>query len=200
MRPYVAPVMNTTHLVTSRIRNVLAGTNAVSRYDSGPLAQKGDHRSRTLRVVCIACNSGWMSTPQKKAQQILVRLLESGCPRVLQREAQSVIASWATMFTMVYEFADKPTIAISQAQREFFKAHQTTPVNWMIWVSTFSGTMHSLRTHHRGITGGRWCSDGNTIELDGNCETQITSGVAGKFVFLTFHAADDALSMPAPLL
>lgn len=41
----------------------------------GQLTQKGDARSRKLKVVCKACNSGWMSGIQTITKPILLPLL-----------------------------------------------------------------------------------------------------------------------------
>jgi hypothetical protein len=41
----------------------------------GPLHRKGDARSQKLKVVCKACNSGWMSELQDRTKPVLLPLL-----------------------------------------------------------------------------------------------------------------------------
>jgi hypothetical protein len=188
MRGYLVHSDSTTHRVTFGTLNTKSGQYELLRDELGPIAQKGDHRSRGLRVVCRGCNSGWMSQIQNNAKPALLPLLQ-GRRYIPNREQQRRIAAWAVMFTMVFEFADKLTIAVDGTQREHFKRHMRPPKNWMVWVASFSGTAQSGTAFHRGL--GLVDDENPKNAVAHECNTQLTIGAAGAFCFLTFYTAHD---------
>jgi hypothetical protein len=82
----------------------------------GELYRAGDHRSRTLRVVCSRCNSGWMSELQNETKAILIPFLMGEWPH-LTAAHQSILSAWVAMLTMVYEFSNREFAVIPQEQR-----------------------------------------------------------------------------------
>lgn len=94
----------------------------------------GSILSRKLRIVCGYCNNGWMSRLQNKAKPILLPLITGASQNFSLASADAkVIAAWATMFTMVVEFADPKTIAVSEEERKEFSISQEPKRNWNIW-------------------------------------------------------------------
>src|SRR5256884_280586 len=66
----------------------------------------GDPQSGRIRCVCAPCNNGWMSVRQSETKPILIPLLR-GESFSLHRRAQTTLAAWIAMFTMVAEFLDQ---------------------------------------------------------------------------------------------
>src|SRR3954469_13275208 len=61
----------------------VAGSDLIGR--PGKMFRPGNVFERHLRVVCKACNSGWMSTLQNEAKPILIPLMQ-GVRRTLNPE------------------------------------------------------------------------------------------------------------------
>jgi hypothetical protein len=125
----IAPSKHTsmTHLtrygILDPISNTMNWHNKRGRFDLpiSPLSAR-------LKVVCAECNNGWMSELQGKAKPFLLLLME-GRWTGITREAQAAIAAWATMFTMVCEFADMTTQAVTQSERDEFMLTKQPPDN-----------------------------------------------------------------------
>jgi hypothetical protein len=183
MGPYLSPnIDGTVHTkILEQVR-----TNGMRDEVHATLSIKpGDHRSRKLRVVCAACNNGWMSLLQERARPHLAPLLNGEWTR-LTLEAQTAISAWACMFTMVYERADMNTAAVRQDQRNQLFRTRDAPSSWCIWVG--KGTKRygdTITTLHRGwgLLGQR-----STMELS---EAQVTLATPGRLCFLTFYSVSE---------
>jgi hypothetical protein len=100
----------------------------------------GDPLKSKIKIVCEACNNGWMSRIQQRAKPFLIPLIE-GSTSVLGTVAQKAIATWCVMATMTAEYLthDLTSIAISQADRDWFRDHGSPPENWKIWIGRYHG-------------------------------------------------------------
>lgn len=96
----------------------------------------GDPRSRKLKVVCSACNNGWMSQVQDRAKPHLVRLI-SGEKFDLPRQARAALSRWAALFTTVQEYIHVDLVSVSQKERECLRTRSTAPANWVVWLGRF---------------------------------------------------------------
>lgn len=197
MRPYLRVFDSTTHYVNTQTAPQWAQL-IPARAERGKLHLKGDHRSRKLRVVCVTCNTTWMSRLQTAAKPVLLPFL-TGSNVALSRTQQRAAANWAAMFTMVYEFADPLTIAIPQSERASFMRILQPNANWLIWVAPFVGKSYAGMAHHRGIgfleQGHREPSVAQIFN------TQVTVGSAGGLFFLTcFSSNSTVLSRGFPAI
>jgi hypothetical protein len=123
----------------------------LGRFDQGKLARAGELGDQKLKVVCKPCNNEWMSQLQEVAKPILTPRITGDWSATLSRDEQKILASWATMFTMVLEFAHPKTISISQAARSHFRLtreHDPLP-NSLIFMGRSSGTR--MKFIHQGI-------------------------------------------------
>lgn len=184
MRPYIKEWNGTTHRVTY----APVSGDEMPLIESGALTLKGDHRSRGLKVVCTKCNNGWMSEIQNKAKPIMLPLLEDRAWH-LSRAGQELVAKWAILFTMVYEFADPRTATISSAQRTSFRLNTKPPKNWIIWIAKFRGVDRSGVAFHRALQIIEHPYEAARVANEN--KAQFTIGAAGQFFFVTFHAASD---------
>ena len=99
---------------------------------------QGDPHAAKLRIVCVRCNTGWMSRLQESAKPVLVPML-LGQPTLLYRRQQQLLARWAAMFVMTNEFATlhPEKISISQSDRVFVMERDRPPSNWRIWIGYY---------------------------------------------------------------
>jgi len=104
----------------------------------GPLNRKGDFRSQTLRVVCRPCNHGWMGSIQERTKPALLPLLTFDS-EVIASEEQKIIATWATMFTMVYAVTAPEYTTQNDTERRAFMANKEPPRRWVYWCAPFDG-------------------------------------------------------------
>jgi hypothetical protein len=98
--------------------------------------RSGDLRSRRLRIVCKACNNGWMGKLQEKAKPYLLPLINEEIT-VLDERGQAVVAAWITMFSMVAEHFDPRKVSTSSQQHHDFRENQKPPANWKIWIGDY---------------------------------------------------------------
>lgn len=98
--------------------------------------RQGGVLSGQLRVVCGECNHGWMRETQEAGAPHLIPLLAGNWTALGPSEC-SAIASWFTLFSMVDEFVDPKTGAITQAERTEFMTTQKPPKGWTIMIGRF---------------------------------------------------------------
>lgn len=88
-------------------------------------------------VVCGQhCNSGWMSRLQTQAKPFLEPMI-LGHRIVIGPEAQRVLTAWATMTTMVLDFAEPPMSdpIYEQQQRTEFYRDRRIPAISNVWLA-----------------------------------------------------------------
>jgi hypothetical protein len=195
MRDYLpAPTSSTGgthHMVNFSLRDPDGRLYKLIPDRRGPLTLKGDHRSRGLRVVCKKCNEDWMSTLQRLAKPILEPML-LGNIGICSPEEKKIISSWATMLTMVYEFADERTISISMEDRRQFKENQKPPKNFFIWLGKFSGQTQNAGIWHRGFAIIKDCDAGNFTSK--KCNMQTTVFAVGCCIFQITSIPQEAIA------
>lgn len=100
--------------------------------------RSGDPHSGKLRVVCRSCNNGWMSRLQTQTKPILLPLVSGERTILWKRQAQT-LASWATMFVMVTEWARRNSELVVSTSSDRLGFSQTTipPRGWKIWVGRY---------------------------------------------------------------
>ena len=154
--------------------------------------QSGSSQSGRVRVVCRECNNGWMSVLQNEAKPILVPLLK-GEKTILHRKAQSILAAWIAMFTMVAEFQSRTPrkVAISPAHRRHLMDRRMVPSDWKIWIGYYERQSWPAVYVHNALPVSSESSSINHTE-DGFPlpNTQTTSFVLGK---LYIHAISTAV-------
>jgi hypothetical protein len=123
-----------------------------------------------------------MGKLQERAKPILTPLLLGEQP-TLAASDQRLIAAWITMVTMVYEFSDPATVAISQAERTTFMNTGEPPANWWIAIG-------NLKNTHRQIahTGAVMFSGKRPNPLSEKLNTQVTTGAIGRLIFQAFSS------------
>lgn len=159
----------------------------------GKIHRPGDAHSQRLQVVCGRCNSGWMSTLQEEAKPILVPLVNGERP-ILDEHSQYILSRWATMNTMVIEFADPPTAMIPQEHRSRIQMGGGPLQDWHIWIGRHNvGAHHPAYFNHFGWAGYR-ADQTRPGQLEPH-KCQTTTFTVGQLLFHTFMVTP---SLPEP--
>ena len=144
LSPYIPnPSSHTTHLIS----NYSSISKSLEWKPGRHHNREGDPSKRKLRIVCKKCNNGWMSELQVKAKPIL-ELLIAGKWSDLSKIEQNILASWVTMFVIVYEWTDQSKVALTQEERTYFMNNKFPPDYWNIWIGKYCGQkeIYSLHT------------------------------------------------------
>ena len=94
--------------------------------------QQGDVTTKKLRLVCTACNNGWMSQIENKAKPNLLHLIE-GSQTMLSQEGQDRIARWVSLKLMIMEHTEPAAIISTKECMEVFKVDWSPPIGMHIW-------------------------------------------------------------------
>ena len=149
----------------------------------GRLHRPGDTLSQTLRVVCRDCNHGWMRAHvQEPAMPTLIRLIGGEWPRINDDEARR-IASWVTLFTMVSEFADPKTSAVSAEERREFSKSRTPLENWSFLIGRYYDWDPSRRVAY-----GHRCLSAGPAGQHKVPNVQTTAFILGGVLFYVFRS------------
>lgn len=138
---------------------------------------RGPSRSRTLRIACASCNSGWMKDVNDRAKPTLVRLAKGEWWDLSPYERQS-IAAWATLFTMSYEHADLATMATLPAERLKFSINHHPPAHWSVGIARYNGDgYYEDSIQHTGF-----------MTKEPVMDLQTTTFLFGKIIFHTYSS------------
>ena len=106
--------------------------------DGSAKKETGDPKSRGIKVVCAACNSGWMSRLQEAVKPDLLNVILAE-PAVFGQAKQARLAAWCAMTAMTGEFLSKSdVVGISQQDRDYLKDKLSPPRRtWKIWMGKY---------------------------------------------------------------
>lgn len=108
--------------------------------------RQGDPLRMKLRIVCVECNSGWMSRLQTAAKPHLLPLLRQDWTSFTE-EAGETLAAWTAMTATVVGYADPPTASSHWAERVHLMEHSRAPENWDIWMAPYFGEQNRSFRH-----------------------------------------------------
>jgi hypothetical protein len=103
-----------------------------------PIVQRGRGIfTRKLKIVCGACNHGWMSEIEKAAKPLLMQMFNSQSQISLSAHDQLALARWAFKTAVVARYvADKSTFPAAH-RREFYTTNDP-PQHAQIWIGAAS--------------------------------------------------------------
>lgn len=100
-------------------------------------SRPGAPSTRQLKNFCIECNPGWMRVLEEAAIPI-ARPLMLGSPATLSVSQQEILARWIALNTVVSEYLDPPSAAVSQdAKKMLMDGHLTD--EWTISIASYVG-------------------------------------------------------------
>lgn len=154
--------------------------------DNKKLERQGYLFTTKFRVVCRACNNGWMSRLEEEAKPSLIPLVK-GKAICLNEVEQNIVAKWIAMKTIVGEHAEKGLHVTPEEDRRKFKEQGTIPDYYSIYLS-----IHG----ERDMTGWLRMSNTLSVSLDGpdpplnglQRNTQSVSFICGKMFVYVFAA------------
>lgn len=145
----------------------------------GKVNRPGDPHSQRLRVVCEACNNGWMSNIQNRVKANLSNLVV-GQSGDFSEEGRLLLSVWATMFTYIWEQAEPKLVTSTPEERREFMDKGTPPAGWSVWMCRYTGTRWRGKAWRRaGLIQG--------LE-DSYTPLQTTTFAVGKIAFHTFSS------------
>lgn len=102
----------------------------------------------TTRVLCRECNNNRFSQVEKTIKPILSGLID-GRQDALSPEDATLLAAWMTKTSIIYEFNDRRTMAVTAAQRADFFGSAEPPAGFALFACRYRGE-HDIWLAHAG--------------------------------------------------
>lgn len=110
--------------------------------------RQGTVFQRKVRIVCERCNNGWMSRVVDRAKPCATQMI-LGTPFQLTREAQTDLAAWVGITTVIQEFANRCGVRrIPPEDRTVLMKTEAPPLSWSMWAAAYSGTWWAPMGHY----------------------------------------------------
>mgnify|MGYP000426180220 CR=1 FL=1 len=103
-----------------------------------------------MRIVCRACNEGWMKANVDAAIPVLTRM-NYGYWGLVTESERTALVRWIAQFCMSYEFADRETVMIPQAVRTQFAKNGELAGHWIIAIGVALPVTGQEPIYHRGM-------------------------------------------------
>lgn len=97
-----------------------------------------------MKRVCKVCNEGWMEQRLESPCQKVLPAMLRGQQTILDRTAQSVLASWAAKTAMVGRYAHMPPGEIEPQWLDHMYRYHEPPPGWHVWLTGYAGTRYLL--------------------------------------------------------
>lgn len=151
---------------------------------------QGQVGSKKVKVVCRACNNGWLSQLEQNAKPLLTEVL-NGRQRTFSVADQKLLATWIVKTTMTAEFWRPKEIAIKQPEREEFRLKMEPSSRWQIWGALYIGTkLQAGAIYHHGV--GIYLPP-NPVRV-GVKNTQYTVMGIGRFLAINLSSEQEGLT------
>jgi hypothetical protein len=105
--------------------------------------------SQTARVVCRACNNGWMSKLEADAKPS-IRSMIVNLPTRLDSGQQLLIARWAIKSAMVAESVQYGENSFTQDERELIRGGVTIPIRPRVSLASYDMSQPNATRYTRG--------------------------------------------------
>ena len=139
----------TYHVVTMHITNLrTAQTAVIPRL--GAFNRPGHPTSKSLKVVCKKCNSGWMSRLQTEAKPYLIQMVVNGNVELDQKGILAV-SNWVAMYSMVFEYSTPDGRVLPQHVRDRFYVEQRVSEDWAMHFSLVNPPHCHGEFYQRGV-------------------------------------------------
>lgn len=115
-----------------RARKRYAIDSPTIEYDTASIGEQ-------LPVVCVACNSGWMSVLTNRIKQTFSRAILDAEPFALDVRSAALLAAFSFMKAVVTNHALPDDPFFTRAARERFKASLTIPPWVQCWFAAYQG-------------------------------------------------------------
>jgi hypothetical protein len=90
--------------------------------------------NKTLRIVCRACNSGWMSKCEQMAKPVLLPLMTSQNYTLAPKQID-ILSHWIALKVMIGEHSQPNDWVTPVEMRQRFKSALIMPEHFKIWIA-----------------------------------------------------------------
>lgn len=153
----LAPVNNSQHQFRVGLNFDLVPGSVVVEHDLDAQIHSGSRYHRRLPVVCAACNNGWMSRLERRAEKILAPAVSGSGSAELDTDAQRDVATWLEKTVAVFEFTDPHTQMMTQSDREGIRATGQPAAGSQVWLGEYwsddEGQSSGRISHTGGLVG-----------------------------------------------
>jgi hypothetical protein len=140
----------------------------------------------TVRAVCAACNSGWMSRLEQRAKPLLTELL-AGRELQLSRTEQQLLATWGLKTVFMLDASFRRPTGVTRAQRRYLARTGAPPQRDIsVWLAPYVGTQPG-QFHETGMALSR---PGEGVTGDAVPNVWIATLTFGPIVFHVAGSAD----------
>ncbi|WP_101760146.1 hypothetical protein [Oceanicoccus sp. KOV_DT_Chl] len=101
--------------------------------DAKELKRQGHLTTTKFRVVCRACNSGWMSRLESEVKPMLSKILQNE-PVILEKSDQDILSRWIAMKVIVGEYADKDISVTPKNDRNTLRTENKVPDYYAVYI------------------------------------------------------------------
>jgi len=154
--------------------------------------RQGHLTTTKFRVVCRACNSGWMSILESETKPILTKILKNE-EVVLHENDQEILAKWITMKVITGEHADEGICVTPKSDRHSLRTQKKIPEYYVIYIGK-----------HNHASDSAWLRISQTLALspDGpnpplgslNRNTQSVAFICGPLFVFVFAVREKGIN------
>ncbi len=148
------PELLTLDLVPQPVTREKTVLNSEGRYESSITthgARKPLPTDVQVKIVCAACNNGWMSALERAARPIFVRLA-SGKAHSLSAGDQELLAAWMYKTALMYAYWDPENSPFTRnCYRRFYRTQPKVPDRTMVWLTRSSSRYAQLGMGMRNL-------------------------------------------------
>lgn len=102
--------------------------------------------SMTVKRVCRACNTGWMSELEERVKPVLGPMVE-GKVRTLNLDERAVLATWVAKTALAFDLTRADPVVPDEC-RHWVRDHQTPPPGTIVLLARYGGRRFPLYGSH----------------------------------------------------
>lgn len=113
--------------------------------------RQGGTRTKTIKVVCRQCNSGWMSALEEAVRPVLTPMM-AGKELALSDTQQALLARWIALKVIVVDANVPQDTVMTREERSAFMTDHRLPAFLDIWIARTNGVLWSSEFHRHAAT------------------------------------------------
>jgi len=184
IQKYILPVdAMTLHKVARPINDQSLKLGPAGR---GKMFRTGDALSQKAKVVCNACNNGWMSEIESETEEILSSII-SGNWSIIENQDIIKLRKWIQLRSIIFDQLDPQTSVISKFHRMQFRDGKLNDDAWGVTFARFRGFNDRCFFHSAGKF--RLPIEHESHLLIASCMFTV-----GKVVFQSFYSEIEGIT------
>jgi hypothetical protein len=114
--------------------NLSKSTNEMIRRDGTVHVFESMPFTHTIRIVCVTCNTGWMSSIEGSVKSVLGPMLRRGLSATLTPSFQAQLAMWAVKSALVLDRMHPAERVIPDSEYSRFYKSQQPSSKYVVWI------------------------------------------------------------------